>query len=256
MSTLRSSVPRYLLRPWIALVAALVVVATLFTAPPAYAADLLEVEPNNTTARAQTLPLGTDLSGTFGANDCDYNDCDVYKLSAPGQGRLTLDLRFSDLLGTNGELDLFVLDAAGTTIYSQDISSADYDGSALGALAMYVDAGVFYVWVSTPAGGIWRDETYTLRADVTPGVVETEKNNTTARADVISLATTIAGSTFDNDCDYDDCDYFRLQMSDASKLSIDLRYSCQLGTGEALARLELRQHRSDADADQPPRRRL
>ena len=225
--------PRPLVRPLLALLVLLLLLATLLAAPPARAAEVLEVEPNNVTAKAQPLALGTTVSGTFGPSDCYPSDCDVYKLSTGSQGRLALDLRFSDLLGTSGEMSIYVADSAGRTLYSHEVSSAEYDGSALRALAMYVDSGTFYVSLRTPvSGSVWTNQNYSLAVNVSPGLVETELNGTTATADLLALGETIAGSSFDRDCYPSDCDFFRLQTQDTSRLSIDFRYSCELGTGE------------------------
>ncbi|MCJ1695849.1 cell wall-binding repeat-containing protein [Rathayibacter caricis] len=225
--------PRPLARLLLALLVLLLLLATLLAAPPARAAEVLEVEPNNSTANAQPLALGTTVSGTFGRVDCGpWSDCDIYKIVSESPGRLTLDLRFADNLGTNNELSLSVGTAAGNTVYSLDVSSADYDGSRLREKAMYVDSGVSYVEVVSD-GGIWRNQIYSLTATVAPGTVETERNGETASADVIALGQTIAGSIFTNsECGNYDCDFFRLEMQTASRLSIDFQFSCLLGTQE------------------------
>lgn len=234
--------PRPLVRPLLALLVLLLLLATLLAAPPARAAEVLEVEPNNSTARAQPLQLGDSVSGIFGPRgDCDNNfyDCDIYKFTAPSAGRLTIDLRFSGSLGTEASLGLSVFASDGTSLYRQDISSADYDGSALRGLAMYVDAGVFYVALTTRTSGfssgyIWSNQPYSLSAAVASGVVETERNNSTANADPIGLGTTVAGSSFNGDCDnnFYDCDFYKLTMPQQSRLSADFRFSCDLGTNE------------------------
>lgn len=225
------------------------------------------MEKNNSTATANTLALGDTMKGTFRASgDCDNDryDCDVYRLSSDVQGRLTLDLQFSDSLGTEHSLNLWVLDSSGTKIYSRTISSADYDGSMLRGLAMYVDAGTFYVSlkarVSAPGRlSVWADQPYTLTAGVTKAVTETERNGSTATADVIDFGQTVFGSTFSGDCNNDiyDCDYFRLNLSEASKVQVDLRFTCDLGTertyeistldnaGKRLSRIQL----TGADCD-------
>lgn len=224
--------PRPLVRPLLALLVLLLLLATLLAAPPARAAEVLEVEPNASTATAQPLALETTVSGTFGRDDCGINDCDIYKLAAPSQGRLSLDLQFSDLLGTNGSLSIYVLDASGRTLFSDAVTSAEYDGSKLRALAMYVDAGTFYVSISTYVlGSVWTNQDYSLTASLSPGLVETEENQNTVNADVLELGATISGSTFDADCGIDDCDFFRLQIPNPSRLSVDFKYSCELGTG-------------------------
>ncbi|MCJ1674461.1 cell wall-binding repeat-containing protein [Rathayibacter sp. VKM Ac-2929] len=232
--------PRPLARPLLAVLVLLLLFATLIAAPPARAAEALEVEPNGSTATAQPLALGTGVAAVFGpSGDCDNNfyDCDVYRIAAPSAGRLVLDLRFSDSLGTASSFELVVQDARGDYIYTETISSADYDGSRLRGLGMYVDSGTSYVQLKTRVAGfssgyIWSGQAYSLSASLTPGVVETEKNGTTATADVITLGQTIEGSIFDGGCNSSDCDYFRLQLPSPARLSIDFRFACDLGTGK------------------------
>ncbi|MWV47766.1 hypothetical protein GRS96_00575 [Rathayibacter sp. VKM Ac-2803] len=232
MSSLHRTARQAFLRPIQALLAAVAVTATLLVAPAAQADTVLEAEPNTTTSTAQVLPLGTTVSGSFTEDvSCAYFACDTYKTTAGSAGRLQLDLRFADDLGTDGRLYIRVHDAAGSAIYDQTLSSADYDGSRLRALAMYVDSGVFYVSISASGSSLWSNEQYSFTATVTPGVVETERNDSTATADSIALGRTIAGSLFDGNCAYSDCDVFRLTMPQASKLSVDFRFSCDLGTG-------------------------
>jgi len=231
--------PRPLVRPLLALLVLLLLLATLLAAPPARAAEVLEVEPNGSTASAQTLTPGTSVAAVFGpSGDCDntFYDCDFYRIAAPNAGRLVLDLRFSDSLGTASSFELTIQDARGAYIYTETISSADYDGSRLRGLGMYVDAGTSYIRLKTRVAGfssgyIWSGQAYSLSASLTPGVVETEKNGATATADVITLGRTIEGSIFDGDCNSSDCDYFRLQLPSSAQLSIDFRFACDLGTG-------------------------
>ena len=227
---------------FVALLAVLAVLSMLLTAPPAQAATVSEVEPNRTTALAQSLALTNTVSATFGSSgDCDNNfyDCDTYRLSAAAGGRLQLDLRFSDSLGTDSSLDISVLDSAGTTIYRHEVSSADYDGSTLRNLAIFVASGTTYVQLKTRVSTfstppVWKGQSYTLSASIAPMVSETEKNATTATADVVAVGQTISGSSFTGDCNngFYDCDYYRLALPSPARLSLDFRFVCNLGTSE------------------------
>ncbi|WP_242682013.1 S-layer homology domain-containing protein [Herbiconiux sp. SYSU D00978] len=231
-----------------AAVTALLVLAALLIATPAYAAEVVEIEPNSSTATAQPLALGDTMRASFRTSgDCDNNfyDCDTYRVSATSQGRLTLDLRFSDALGTDSALTLSVLDKAGTVTYRHEVSSSDYDGSNLRGLAMFVDSGVSYVQLKTrvstfSSAPVWKGQAYTLKATVAAMPSETERNATTATADVIALGQKISGSTFNGDCNnnFYDCDFFRVSLPAASRLSVDFRFPCNLGT-EDLYRLTI-----------------
>lgn len=224
----------------VALLSALAVFPTLLTTLPAQAATIAEVEPNRATSSAQSLPLTSTVSGTFGtSSDCNnFYDCDTYRLSVAEGGRLQLDLRFSSALGTDSSLDIDVLDSEGTTIYSHEVSASDYDGSTLRDLAMFVGSGTSYVQLSARVSSfstppVWRGQTYTLSATVAPMVSETENNSTTATADVVALGKTISGSSFNTDCNnFYDCDYYRVALASPTRLSVDFRFECDLGTSE------------------------
>lgn len=239
MSSSRPTVRRRAARLGVFLLALALIVGSILLPVSAQAAPVSEEEPNRSTATAQTLALGDTVSGVFGPKgDCDNDlyDCDVYRMTAPTAGRMQLDLRFSDALGTDSSFELEVLTAAGAAVYEHDVSSADHDGSTLRGLAMYVDAGVFSVSLKSRVNGfgdVWSGQSYTLSAAVVPGIVETESNRNTALADVITLGRTIEGSTFAGDCveNFDDCDFYRVSMPAATTLSVDFRFSCELGTG-------------------------
>jgi hypothetical protein len=215
-------------------------VSLLLPAPATAAGTISEIEPNSTTASAQAVPLDTTIQAGFRrTGDCDntFYDCDVYRFSATHAGQLLLDLQFADTLGTSSSLRLTVQDSSGAQIYSHEVSSADYDGTRLRKFALFVGAGTFYVTLKARVSGfstgyVWSQQPYTLSANVTPGVVETESNRTTATADVIGLGQRIAGSTFTPDCNnnFDDCDYYRLQLTSATRLRVDFRFACGLGT--------------------------
>ena len=219
------------------------VMSLLVAVSPAHAATISEVEPNAATATAQPLANGSTVSASFRTTgDCDngFYDCDVYKVYTSKAGRLVLDLRFSSSLGTDSSFALSVTDTSGAVMYRHDVSSADYSGSKLRALAMYVGQGTFYVSLKARVSGfgsgyIWSGQPYTMKATVSSGVVETERNGTTATADTIKLATRIYGSSFSGDCNnnFYDCDYFRVSLPTASTLLVDFRFSCALGTDTA-----------------------
>jgi hypothetical protein len=203
-------------------------------------ATLTEKEPNNSTAQAQTLPLGDTVNAKFGpAGTCDndFYDCDVYRISTPQAGRLRLDLRFASTLGTDGSFGLSVLNAAGQRTHEVDIRASDYNGSRLRGLFISVDKGTSYISIKARVqsfGGtpIWSGQGYTLKATVEPLNVETERNSSTATADLIGLGTRVYGATFDGDCnnDFYDCDYYRVSLPSSARLAVDFRASCSLAT--------------------------
>lgn len=213
-------------------------------AAPAHAGSVRETEPNDTTAKAQRVALGATIEGTFGPeSDCDNGmyDCDVYRFTAPSQGRLVLDLRFSDSLGTEGTVTVSVRNSEGKTISEVWVGAGEFDGKGLRSIASYVDAGDFYVEIksrtdySMYGNHVFAGHSYTLTASVSPAAAETELNSTTASADVISLGRSVAGSILTRDwdtCRGSDCDYYRLRLESPSRVSLDFTFPCDLGTDQ------------------------
>ena len=203
------------------------------------AGSIPEVEPNGSTARAQDLPLGTQVNAKFGPSaDCDnFSDCDVFRITAPSAGRLTLDLRFASTLGTNAALLVTVTNAAGTVTHKAELSSADYSGAKLRNTFLSVSAGVSYITVkarvkSFGATPVWRNQPYTLVAQVAPALVELEPNSSTSRATPLPLGRTLTGATLTPDCsnNFSDCDFYRVTVPSRTSMTVDFRASCKIGT--------------------------
>ncbi|WP_217501043.1 hypothetical protein, partial [Arthrobacter sp. C9C5] len=88
-----------------AVVALVAVLLTLLTAVPSLAATA-ETEPNNTTAAATVVPLGTTVSGS--ALSASSYDTDYYAVDLPRAGRVRLDFKFPAGLGTSSVYTLSV----------------------------------------------------------------------------------------------------------------------------------------------------
>ncbi|MCI2958593.1 hypothetical protein MN032_12895 [Agromyces atrinae] len=199
-----------------------------------------EQEPNNTTAQAQVLPLGSTLSGRFGPNGtCDNNfyDCDVYKITSPENGKLTLDLRFASTLGTEGSFAVTVLDASGRSTHRFDVRASDYSGAALRGKFISVPKGVSYIAIGARVqsfGGtpLWNNQTYTLKATVEKRIVEIEPNGATKTATPIGAGQVVYGATGNGDCNnnFYDCDVYRLSLGSATVVSVSFVASCSLAT--------------------------
>lgn len=240
MSLVLNPRPSPLLRLCLALPFVLIialVLSLLITAPTAVGATTIpEREPNNTTATAQPVASGTTVDASFGAQtNCGVEDCDVYKVTAASGGRLHLDLRFASTLGTEHNFQLIVTNAVGDRLMSHRVSSADYDGSRLRGQSLYVPAGTVYVTLRARVGrgAFWTGQRYTLRPTVTAAVAESEINDSTSLADLIVLGRAVSGSTLTPDCASADCDVYRAVLPRSTRLSVDLRFACTLGTGSA-----------------------
>ncbi|GAA1801588.1 hypothetical protein [Nesterenkonia flava] len=211
----------------------LVLLASMIAAPPVQASStVLEREPNNNTQNAQVVNLGDTVHGSFSTRDCTQSDCDIYRFSATQAGRVQLDLRFADGLGTSGELEVRVLGAQGNALLDTALSPSDHNGARLHNVAVYVPAGTFYVSLKARERSVWWNQAYQLTATLAPARVENEPNNSTATATAVGLGQTIQGAGITGDCTQADCDYFRVNLSQASRLSVDFQFPCHLGTDQ------------------------
>ncbi|MGP9734876.1 S-layer homology domain-containing protein [Brachybacterium sp. AOP42-C2-15] len=219
-----------------ALLLTVLLMASLLNPSAAHAAPTVkEKEPNDTTATAQRVDLGTTVQGKI--EDRGWVT-DFYRFSAPKPGKLTLDLRFGDHLGTEGDLTLKIFNSSGTQIERIILTPADHSGAKLRSLAMFVEAGTFYVSLDTYRSQ-WYGASYTLKTTVTAMASETEPNGTTATADVIALGQKTVGATLeDPHWAARDNDYFRVALSKRTTVQVDFRFACNLGT-EELYRLRL-----------------
>ncbi|UYK38685.1 PPC domain-containing protein [Microbacterium terricola] len=220
---------------------ALALTVSMVAAPPAAAASVTEVEPNSTSAQAQSIPLATTVNSTFGTSgDCDNGayDCDFYRVTLGTSGRVVIDLRFSDALGTDGKLDLHVLDGAGKTIQYESVKTTDYSGARVRGLALFAGPGTYYVSLKARVTGfssnaIWKGQPYTLAVKTSAMPSESEPNSTSATADLLALGGKVNGSVLYGDSVWGmDSDYYRLPLTKARKISIDFRFPCGLGTDD------------------------
>jgi hypothetical protein len=127
-----------------------------------------EVEPNGSTAQANTLPLGEPCSGTAtfsdtgsvvitfqggGTDDIE----DVFKVTLAGAAKLNVVLSFTNAAA---DLDLYVFTVAGSTVDIQGYSNGSTTTES--TVTDTLPAGTYYVGVSTFAG----DSNYTLTASI------------------------------------------------------------------------------------------
>ncbi|GAA2249617.1 hypothetical protein N1031_19725 [Herbiconiux moechotypicola] len=190
---------------------------------------LVETEFNSNTSSADALPLGKTLGGSSLVHST--YDYDYYALDAPAAGRLTLDFRFDGDLGGGSAYGLTVYDSSQNYLYSYDLDGFDSDGSFLRDQATYAAKGRYYVQIYGRNTWASWSKPYTLAAQVTPGLVETELNNNRGSADALPLGKTLAGSSLAHGSyDYD---YYAVDVTTAGRLGIDFRFDKNLGGGSA-----------------------
>lgn len=195
-------------------------------APQPVSASGAEAEPNGTVETANPMTLGSAKTGsTFSGSS---SDSDYFYVDVPTAGRLTLDLTFPSSLGTSTVYALYVYNADGDTMYYFSIGGGDWAGADLRATAMYAPAGRMYFRIYGSSSWASWNQPYAFTASLTPGLVETERNGSTAEADMPGLAATVAGSSFSSSSS--DSDYYAYDLPADGRLTIDLRFPSSLGT--------------------------
>jgi Bacterial pre-peptidase C-terminal domain/Fibronectin type III domain len=148
------------------------------------AAGCSEVEPNETTAGATALTLGTPCSGNAASNDASaisitFDDGssdkveDVFKVTLPSSAKLNVSLTFSA-----GDLDIYAFNAAGDIVGSSYGSSNTETFTTTNTLA----AGTYYIGVSAFSGS----SSYTLTANAEGQVPQVPGAPTNLTATAIS----------------------------------------------------------------------
>ncbi|WP_433674923.1 hypothetical protein [Microbacterium gorillae] len=190
---------------------------------------VVETEGNNTSSRADALVLGTAVKGS--ALGTASSDSDFFRFTAPKDGQLSLGFSFPSNLGTGAAYLLSVLDASGNDLYVFTLKGGDYSGAWASKYAMFLAAGDYFIRVKGYSYDASWGAPYSLKVGVTPGVVETERNNTSAQADTVAFGKPVKGSTFG--ASSSDSDYFRITAPRTAKYAISLGVASGLGTGSA-----------------------
>ncbi len=224
-------------------VLALVAGATVVVTAPAHAAALLEAEPNGNTSTATSLPLGTVIQGTTSTKQvehcCTYwEDDDYYAIDLPSNGRIKLTLTFPTIYGDGDAYDVYVLDASSQEVTEYDLDVTESNGSWLSKQALYLPKGRSFIEIVGYSTDDTWGKTYKLRADFTPGLVETEPNGSIASADTLPLGRTISGTatTFEDEhcCTYwEDDDYYAIDLPSNGRIKLTLTFPTIYGDGDA-----------------------
>jgi len=190
---------------------------------------LVETEFNATTATADVLKPGAVISGsTLAGSSWDY---DYFAVDFAANARLGLDLKFPSGLGAETAYNVTVYNAGGDELYDFRLSGDQHDGKWLAAQAMFTPKGRVYVRIDGSSSYATWGKKYTLAVTSTPGLVETETNESTSTADVLKLGTVISGSSLrDSSYDYD---YFAVDVPTKGQVSLDFRFPSGLGSDRA-----------------------
>jgi hypothetical protein len=147
--------------------------------------DNFETEENGTFSTADVVPLDTEFKGRLASRE----DIDVFKLTAPSSGTVTVkfDSPISSSYSTYFQLALY--DSSGVLHSYKDIGSDQtvvYEGLAKGN----------YYYTVQRSGYNYNGEQYSFIPSFTAGSIdnfETEENGTFSTADVVPLDTEFKG---------------------------------------------------------------
>jgi hypothetical protein len=199
----------------------------VYTLTVGWTAGTVELEPNDSTAVATVLALGSTVSGsTLGAG---YGDNDYFAVDVPKPGRVKLGLTFPADLGTGVAYDVDVYNAGGGHLYDFSVGGGAWDGSWLAAQGVFLPAGRSYVRIYGGDSRASWGKVYTLTVGWTAGTVELEPNDSTAVATVLALGSTVSGSTLG--AGYGDNDYYAVNLPQASPVTLTVIFPSNLGTG-------------------------
>ena len=159
--------------------------------------DGTEVEPNNSTATANTLIGGTTMCGVTDP----ANDVDTWRFTVAAWTEVVIDIDTPSSSQLDSFLDL--LNGSGTSITANDDDPAGGTTDSY-INAILVDAGTYYPEVTDLSfgGGADYDYEITLTASAACGAVEVEPNGSAGFADAVLLGTAACGtvsSLFDED---------------------------------------------------------
>ncbi|WP_120339356.1 hypothetical protein [Cryobacterium soli] len=197
----------------------------------AHAATMTESESNGSTASADVVPVGTTITGSTSVANSS-SDSDYYAVNVPSDSRLGVNLRFPTGLGADTAYNLTVYTSGGKVLYDFDIAGDQNDGTWLSSQATFTPKGLLYVRVQGYSGRPSWGKAYQLTVKATPGIVETEFNDSTATADALPLGTTVTASTLLGSTSADG-DYYAINVPSDGRLGINLRFPSGLGADTA-----------------------
>lgn len=183
------------------------------TAGDAYAASNWESENNGTTEKANTISVNNTCYGTIS----DKYDYDYYWFTVPSNGVIQLTFNHEYISNPNEfwAINLFDEDRDVNKYYGVKGNVTSTTFAKIG-----VHAGTYYVRVSDSS--LWSSTTYNFKAGFTASSVwETENNNSTYKADTISLGKRFYGNIYDK---YES-DYYWFHLSKRTKIKINFKHS-------------------------------
>ena len=187
-----------------------------------------ESEPNNTTATANALSLGTPMAGVW----CSGEAADIFSFTATADGYLNIVFDVShNSTQLNVYVDVHLLDANGQEVDGGPAySGTDNVFNPVPFKFYCVSAGSYYLNIDGPASNECND--YSLSAALVQPIFgnDVEPNNTSAQAQVVQQNVYAPGRV-NYSYGGDNADWFRFDTPDDGEVHLDVdAYNQNAGT--------------------------
>ena len=202
-------------RTWLSII--MVVILSLSFAITAYAAN--ESEDNNTMDSATSIAVNESVYGSIG----DKNDKDWYRVYVPSDGAVSFQFEHTVLSSTNTYWEMYLYRSDGVTpIYGKDTYWNIPGNENRTTAEMGLPAGTYYIKIVPYSSDRYETSTYTLRVNHTASSVwETEINNSTTDADMISVNTDDYGSI----CGKNDVDWYAVTIPENGYVTFQFNHT-------------------------------
>ena len=183
------------------------------------ASSVWETEINNTTTDADMISVNTDYYGSI----CGKNDVDWYAVTVPENGYASFQFNHTILSSTNTYWEMYLYQSDGVTpIYGKDTYWNIYGNENKTTAEIGLSAGTYYIKILPYSSDRYETSAYTLRVNHTASSVwETEINNTSSDADMISVNTDYFGSI----CGKNDVDWFTFELKAAAEITLNFSHA-------------------------------
>jgi hypothetical protein len=151
----------------------------LFALLPLLAGAQTETEPNDNTAQANTITLGTAMNGDIGPAPCSSGTSDDYfALNLAADGRIDITTNASNSGGGTSSIRIYVLNSSGGQIdYYDHATGANNSPMAVTSTKTCMSKGLYYFKVVTLNGGLCFTYGLTITETAPVYADDTEPNN-------------------------------------------------------------------------------
>ena len=183
------------------------------------ASNVWETEINNSASTADMISVNTDYYGSI----CGKNDGDWYAVTVPQNGYVTFQFSHTVLSSTSTYWEMYLYQSDGVTpIYGKDTYWNIPGNENKTTAEIGLPADTYYIQILPYSSDRYDTSTYTLRVNHTASDVwETEINNTSSDADIISVNTDYFGSI----CGKNDADWYTFELKATAEITLNFSHA-------------------------------